>query len=104
MPVSTSPPLGFAVVTVTTTATSINDLLVTAGGLVDAVPEGAVMVMIQPRNGDVRYTDDGQNPTTGGAGLGADVFDGAKDYYVGDLAALKLIASSSVPCTLSFYG
>jgi hypothetical protein len=104
MPDISSPPLGFAIVTVTTTATTIQALLTAAAGSIAAIPPRAVTVMIQPRGGDVRFTDDGQNPVSGASGLGAEIFDSATFFYDGNLSSLRFIAGASTPCTLAFYG
>lgn len=104
MPANKEPPLGMAVVTVTSTAATLDALLTTAAGAVLTVPTGAVSVILQPRGGNIRLTDDGQTPVVGASGLGYDVFDGASFIYTGDLADLKLIASANTVCTAAFYG
>lgn len=90
--------LGVFQVSVTSSAATIAALVATA------VPASASMVMIQPRGGDVRLTDDGQTPTVGAAGLGLDVKDGFVLVYNGSIPAIRLIAAVTTNCTLAFYG
>jgi hypothetical protein len=66
------------------------------------VPGGAYIAHIQAYDGNVRYRDDGTDPTTS---TGMCIFAGGDYRYDGDLDAIKLIAESgTVEVNVLYYG
>lgn len=94
-------PLGIAKVTVTASAQTLTQLMVTAAGQIIAIPNGVTMVLILAETANVRWCDDGQAPTTT---FGLLLTAGQEFQYSGDLAAMQMIAVSGSPVvTLAFY-
>lgn len=66
------------------------------------VPMGALVALIQAESQDVRWRDDGTNPT---AETGLALAAGATLAYTGDLSAIKFIeVSASAKLNISYYG
>ena len=66
------------------------------------VPGGAYLAHIQAYDGNVRYRDDGTDPTTS---TGICIFAGGDIWYDGDLDSIKLIAESgTVEVNVLYYG
>ena len=65
------------------------------------IPDGVTMVMIQPETQNVRWRDDGTNPTTT---VGALIVANDILYYSGPMASFKLIeVTASAKVNLTFY-
>lgn len=77
--------LGFEIVAAAT--------LAAASGLA-AIPQDSKIAYIQVEGGDVKYRDDGTNPT---AANGMRLYDGSVLEYSGTLSALKFILASGAP-------
>jgi hypothetical protein len=99
-------PLGCAQIIATSTASTFKTLLAAAAAaspatsLIADVPTGARLAVMTVDSANVRWFDDGQNPTTA-IGLlmiatTATLFP-APYQYSGDLAAIKFIAASGSP-------
>ena len=65
--------------------------LSSATGLTD-IPQGATLALIVPETQNVRWRDDGTNPT---ASVGMPIFVGASLSYDGDLNRIKFIESTA---------
>jgi hypothetical protein len=91
-------PLGFALLTVTTTAQTLNQMLAAAAvaspptSQLTAVPAGARIALILAESSNVRYIDDGQTPT---AGYGMLLVNGQEFSYSGNLSAIRFIAANA---------
>ena len=83
-------PLGFQQITGLSSATGLT------------VPSGALIALIQAESQDVRWRDDGTNPTqTVGMTLGT----GLSLPYTGDLSLIKFIeTTASAKLNVSYYG
>lgn len=65
------------------------------------VPQGATLALIVPETQNVRWRDDGTNPT---ASVGMPIFVGASLSYDGDFNKIKFIeASASAKLNVSYY-
>jgi hypothetical protein len=74
--------------------------LSTATGL--SIPKGALVALIQAETTDVRWRDDGTDPT---ASVGMLIGAGTTLAYTGDLNEISFIqASASATLNISFYG
>lgn len=84
-------PKGYAQITTLTAAAGLG-----------TIPDFAKLVLIQPETKDVRWRDDGTDPTsTVGMVLAA----GETLEYTGDMSAIKLIeTAASAKVNLTFYG
>jgi hypothetical protein len=109
-------PLGCAQIIVTSTASTFKTLLAAAAvaspatSLITDVPTGARLAVMTVDVANVRWFDDGQNPTTAIGLLMLFTASGATPtfpppyQYSGDLAAIKFIAASGSPLiNVSFY-
>lgn len=106
-------PLGCAQIIATSTASTFKTLLTTAAAaspvtsLITDIPTGARLAVMTVDVANVRWMDDGQNPTTS-VGLliiaaTATLFP-APFQYSGDLSAIKFTAASGSPLiNVSFY-
>mgnify|MGYP001578587989 CR=1 FL=1 len=106
-------PLGCAQIVATSTASTFKTLLTTAAtaspatSLISDVPTGARLAVMTIDSTNVRWMDDGQNPTTA-IGLlmiatTATLFP-APYQYSGNLADIKFIAASGSPLiNVAFY-
>jgi hypothetical protein len=66
------------------------------------VPAGALIALIQAESQDVRWRDDGSNPS---ATVGMTIGTGLTLPYTGDLSAIKFIEiSASAKLNVSYYG
>jgi len=66
------------------------------------VPEKAQFALISPEGADVRWRDDGTDPT---ASVGMPLADGATVWYIGNLDAVKFIEqAASAVLNVSYYG
>lgn len=66
------------------------------------VPTGARLALVQVESADVRWRDDGTNPTTS---VGMLLKNGAGLVYDGSLSALRLIeVSASAKVNVAYYG
>ena len=64
-------------------------------------PQGATLALIVPESQNVRWRDDGTNPT---ASVGMPIFVGASLSYDGDFNKIKFIEeSASAKINVSFY-
>lgn len=73
--------------------------LSSAAGL--TVPQGATLALIVPETQNVRWRDDGTNPT---ASVGMPIFVGASLSYDGDFNRIKFIEeSASAKLNISYY-
>lgn len=71
-----------------------------AAGL--TVPPGATRALIQAETQNVRWRDDGTNPTTT---VGMTLAAGTSIYYLGDLTAIKFIeVAASAKLNIVYYG
>lgn len=83
-------PLGFQQITSLSSAVGLT------------VPSGALTALIQAESQDVRWRDDGTNPT---ATVGVTLGTGLTLPYTGDLSAIKFIEiSASAKLNVSYYG
>lgn len=74
--------------------------LASAAGL-GTIPNHAVMAVIQPTAQNVRYRDDGTNPT---ASAGMRLVANDVLFYTGDLSAIKFIEeAASAVLNITFY-
>ena len=74
--------------------------LVAAAGLA-SIPAGATMAMIQPEAQNVRFRDDGVDPT---AAAGMIVVANDVLFYTGNLSAIKFIqVSASAKINVTYY-
>ena len=74
--------------------------LSSAVGFTD-IPQGATLALIVPESQNVRWRDDGTNPT---ASVGMPIFVGASLSYDGDFNKIKFIEeSASAKINVSFY-
>lgn len=82
----------------TSQATTASSASLTSGG----IPRGATMAVIQAETANVRYRDDGANPTTA---IGLILVSGASPIlYTGTLSALQFIAVTGSPIlNVGFY-
>lgn len=65
------------------------------------VPKNTVLTVIQAETRDVRWRDDGTNPT---ASVGMILFAGDTFFYNGDASALRFIeAAASAKLNVSYY-
>jgi hypothetical protein len=88
-------PLGYSKITSLASAVGLGS------GTLGAIPSGAVNVTISCSSGNVRWCDDGTNPT---ATRGMPLLDGQTIQYVGTLSAFLVIASNLSPTfDISFY-
>lgn len=65
------------------------------------IPDGVTLVMIQPESQNIRWRDDGTNPTTsvGGIVVANDIL-----FYSGPMSAFKMIeVSATAKVNLTFY-
>lgn len=70
-----------------------------AAGL--TVPQGATLALIVPETQNVRWRDDGTNPT---ASVGMPIFVGASLSYDGDFNKIKFIeTAASAKLNISYY-
>ena len=66
-----------------------------------SIPDGATLAVIQPETQNVRYRDDGTNPTTS---VGMILAAGDLLYYTGTMSALKFIeVSASAKINVTYY-
>ena len=73
--------------------------LSSAAGL--TVPQGATLALIVPETQNVRWRDDGTNPT---ASVGMPIFVGASLSYDGDFNKIKFIEeAASAKLNISYY-
>jgi hypothetical protein len=92
---SGSEPLGFSTITALSAAKGLHQ------GDLGAIPTGAKKAWIQVEDQDVRWRDDGENPT---ASEGHLLMAGATLEYDRDLAAIRFIeVAASAVLTVSFY-
>ena len=83
-------PLGYQQITSLSSATALT------------VPVGALVALIQAETQNVRWRDDGTNPT---ASVGMTIGVGSTLPYTGDLSAIKFIqATASATLNISYYG
>lgn len=66
------------------------------------VPAGATCAIIQPETKDVRWRDDGTNPT---ASVGMLLAAGYETFYTGTLSTIKFIeTAASAKLNIAYYG
>lgn len=83
------PPVGHQQITSLSSAASLT------------VPVGARVALIQAQDQNVRWRDDGTNPTTS---VGSIIYAGDSIWYDGDLDAIKLIeTTTSAKLNVSYY-
>jgi len=65
------------------------------------IPQGTTLALIVPETQNVRWRDDGTNPT---ASVGMPIFVGASLSYDGDLSRIKFIESTAgATLNISYY-
>lgn len=86
--------LGYVQLTGISTAKSFSDLSVT-------IPDGTTLAMIQPESQNIRWRDDGSNPTSS---VGMIVVANDILYYTGAMSAIKFIeVSATAKVNVTFY-
>lgn len=70
----------------------VQDTDMAAAGALPSIPSDATIAVVQAETGDVRWRADGTNPT---ASVGMMLYEGAERTFVGNLSAVKLIASTT---------
>lgn len=72
-----------------------------AAANITSIPNGATLAVIQAESQNVRYRDDGTNPTTS---VGMILAAGDILYYTGDMSAIKFIeVTGSAKLNISYY-
>jgi hypothetical protein len=65
------------------------------------IPDGTQLALIQPESQDIRWRDDGSNPTTS---VGMVLSAGSTLFYNGNMSAFKMIeVTATAKVNISFY-
>lgn len=91
--------VGYAQVTVNSTAQSLTQLLTAANQLSNTIPSSASCVAVLPEDNFVRWRDDSVNPTTN---TGMIIFATNTFVYDGSLSSFKVISDRDSVVSLLF--